>query len=70
MGACWVVRLFVNKAVVSAESKRRGNTGCGRLSAIRGLVYARLKGFENDTCVVEHLKKHMQIGGKLGLVSL
>ena len=34
MEACEVVRLFVNKAVVSAEPKRRGNPGYGRLKAL------------------------------------
>jgi len=58
MEACEVVRLFVNKAVVSAEPKRRGNPGYGRLRALRVLVYSRLKGLENDTRTVEHLKKH------------
>jgi hypothetical protein len=58
MEACEVVRLFVNKAIVSVEPKRRGNPGYGRLRALRVLVYARLKGLENDTRVVEHLKKH------------
>jgi hypothetical protein len=70
MEACEVVRLFVNKAIVSAEPKRRGNPGYGRLRAIRVLVYARLKGLENDTRVVEHLKKRTQIGRKLGLSSV
>ena len=70
MEACEVVRLFVNKAVVSVEAKRRGNPGYGRLKAIRGLVFARLKGLENDTRVVEHLKKHTQVSRKLGLSSV
>ena len=52
MEACEVVRLFVNKAIVSAEPKRRGNPGYGRLRALRVLVYARLKGLENDTRVL------------------
>jgi transposase len=67
MEACEVVRLFVNKAIVSAEPKRRGNPGYGRLKAIRILVYARLKGLENDTRVVEHLKKHSTAARTLGL---
>lgn len=67
MEACEVVRLFVNKAIVSAEPKRRGNPGYGRLKALRVLVYARLKGLENDTRVVEHLKKHTQTARTLGL---
>jgi transposase len=67
MEACEVVRLFVNKAIVSAEPKRRGNPGYGRLRAIRILVYARLKGLENDTRVIEHLKKHSTVARTLGL---
>jgi len=67
MEACDVVRLFVNKAIVSAEPKRRGNPGYGRLRALRVLIFARLKGLENDTRVVEHLRKHMQIAKTLGL---
>lgn len=67
MEACEVVRLFVNKAVVSAEPKRRGNPGYGRLKALRVLVYARLKGLENDTRIVEHLKRHRIAAETLGL---
>jgi transposase len=67
MEACEVVRLFVNKAIVSAEPKRRGNPGYGRLRALRVLVYARLKGLENDTRVIEHLKKHSDAARTLGL---
>jgi len=70
MEACEVVRLFVNKAVVSAEPKRRGNPGYGRLKALRVLVYARLKGLENDTRVVEHLKRHTWAARTLGLHSV
>jgi transposase len=70
MHACEVVRLFVNKAIVSAEPKRRGNPGYGRLRALRGLVYARLKGLENDTRTIEHLKKHMWAARTLGLRSI
>jgi hypothetical protein len=58
MEACEVVRLFVNKAIVSAQPKRRENPGYGCLRALRVLVYARLKELENDTRVIEHLKKH------------
>jgi hypothetical protein len=59
MEACEVVRLFVNKAIVPAEAKRRGNPGYGRVKALRVLVYARLKGLGNDTRLVEHLRKHV-----------
>jgi hypothetical protein len=67
MEACEVVRLFVNKAIVSAQPKRPGNPGYGRLRALRVLVYARLKGLENDTRIVEHLKKHSTAARTLGL---
>jgi hypothetical protein len=70
MEACEVIRLFVNKAIVPAEPKRRGNPGYGRVKALRILVYARLKGFDNDTRVVEHLKKHPWITKTLGLVTV
>jgi hypothetical protein len=67
MEACEVVRLFVNKAIVPAEPRRRGNPGYGRVKAVRVLVYARLKGLDNDTRVVEHLKKHRWTAKTLGL---
>jgi len=56
MEACEVVRLFVNKAIVPAEPKRRGNPGYGRFKALRVLVYDRLKGINNDARLVEYLK--------------
>jgi hypothetical protein len=67
MEACEVVRLFVNKAIVPTEPKRRGNPGYGRVKTLRVLVYARLRGLENDTRVVEHLKKHSDAARTLGL---
>ena len=67
MEACEVVRLFINKAIISTGPKRRGNPGYGRLKALRILVFARLKGLENDTRIVEHLKKHTQTAKTLGL---
>jgi IS5 family transposase len=70
MEACEVVRLIVNKAIVPTEPKRPGNPGYGRAKAIRVLVYARLKGLENDTRIVEHLKKHAQTARALGLRSV
>jgi transposase len=70
MEACEVVRLIVNKTAVPAESKRRGNPGYGQLRAIRVLVYSRLKGFTNDTRIVEHLKRHLQDAKTLGLSSV
>jgi hypothetical protein len=70
MEACKVVRLFVNKVVVSAEPRRRGSPGYGRLRALRGLVYSRLKGLENDTIIVEHLKGYRWAVRALGLPSV
>ena len=67
MEACEVIRLFVNKAIVPTEPKRRGNAGYGRVKALRVLVYARLKGLDNDTRVIEHLKKHSDVARTLGL---
>jgi hypothetical protein len=37
------------------------------VKAIRVLVYARLKRLGNDTCIVEYLKKHMDVSRTLGL---
>ena len=70
MDACEVVRLFVNKMVVPLEPRRRGNPGYGRLKAMRVLVYARVKGLENDTRIVGHLKKHRWVVRGLGLPSV
>jgi len=70
MEACEVVRLFVNKAVVPAEPKRRGNPGYGRIKTVRVLVFARLKGLENDTRIVQHLQKHPDVCRTLGLLSV
>jgi hypothetical protein len=67
MEACEVVRLFINKAIVPAELKRRGNPGYSRVKALRVLIYARLKGLDNDTRIVEHLKKHKVVYRTLGL---
>jgi hypothetical protein len=67
MEACEVVRLLVNKAIVPAEPKRRGNPGYGRVKALRVLVYARLKGLDNDTRLVQHLRKHPWTAKTLGL---
>src|SRR4030066_730044 len=65
--ACEIIRLIVNKVIVPAEPKRAGNPGYGRLKAIRTLVYARLKGLQNDTRIYWHLKKHPTEAAKLGL---
>lgn len=70
MEACEVVRLLVNKAIVPAELKRAGNPGYGRVKALRILVYARLKGLDNNTRIVEHLKKRLFAAKTLGLSSV
>ncbi len=70
MEACELVRLIVNKTVVPAEPKRAGNPGYGQLKAIRLLVYARLKGLQNDTRIIWHLKKHPAEVAKLGFHSI
>jgi len=67
MEACEVVRLFVNKTVVPGEPRRRGNPGYGPLRAVRLLVYSRLVGLENDTRIVEHLKRRPEALRGLGL---
>lgn len=69
MEACELVRLIVNKAIVPAEPKRAGNPGYGQLKAVRTLVYARLKGLQNDTRIIWHLKKHPADARTLGLQS-
>ena len=46
MEAFGLVRLFVNKTLVSKEARRRGNHGYPRLQAVRLLVYAKLRGLE------------------------
>jgi len=67
MDACELVRQIVNKKIVPAEPKRAGNPGYGRKTAIRVLVYSRLKGLENDTRIIWHLKRHPQDAQRLGL---
>jgi hypothetical protein len=67
MEACKLVRLVLNKAIVPVEPKRAGNSGYGQQTAIRTLVYARLKGLQNDTRIVEYLKRHSYDLRELGL---
>ena len=69
MEACELVRLILNKITVPAEPKRAGNPGYGIKTAIRILVYARLKGLENDTRIFWHLKRHPKDAKNLGLDS-
>jgi hypothetical protein len=70
MEACELVRLILNKVTVPAEPKRAGNPGYGIKPAVRVLVYARLKGLENDTRIIWHLKRHTQYAIKLGLCNV
>lgn len=67
MEACELVRLILNKVTVPAEPKRAGNPGYGQKTAIRVLVYARLKGLQNDTQIVWHLQRHTEDAKTLGL---
>jgi hypothetical protein len=69
MEACELVRLILNKVTVPSEPKRAGNPGYGIKTAIRTLVYARLKGLENDTRIIWHLKRHPKDAENLGLGS-
>jgi IS5 family transposase len=67
MEACELVRLTLNKITVPNEPKRAGNPGYGIKIAIRVLVYSKLKGFENDTRLIWHLKRHLQFAHTIGL---
>jgi hypothetical protein len=66
MEAFELVRVFVNKAVVSEGSRRRGNLGYPRLQAVRLLVYAKLRRIETDKGLVRHLKKNRRALKALG----
>jgi transposase len=66
MEACELIRLILNKVTVPAEPRRAGNPGYGRKTAIRLLVYSKLKGLENDTRIIWHLKRHPQDAQTLG----
>lgn len=70
MDACELVKLIINKAIVPAQPKKAGNPGYGQLKAVRTLVYARLKGLQNDTRIFWHLKHHPKDAAKLGLFSI
>ena len=70
MEASELTRLILNKLTVPAEPKRAGNPGYGRKAAIRVLVYSKLKGLENDTRIIWHLKRHPQDTQRLGLHSI
>ena len=66
MEAYELVRLFVNKTLVSKGSKRRGNPGYPRLQAVRLLVYARLRRIGTDKGLIRYLKKNRQAVRGLG----
>lgn len=66
MEAFELVRVFVNKTVVSNMMKRRGNPGYPRLQAVRLLVYARLKGIGTDKGLTHHLKRNRRAVRALG----
>ena len=66
MEAFELVRVFMNKTVVSNEVRRRGNPGYPRLQAVRLLVYAKLRGIGTDKGLIRHLKKNRQAARALG----
>jgi hypothetical protein len=70
MEACELTRLFLNKVTVPSEPKRAGNPGYGIKTAIRILVYSRLKHLENDTRIIGHLKRNINCAKTLGLHSI
>ena len=61
-----LVRVVVNKTVVSKETGRRGNPGYPRLQAVRFPVYARIKRIGSDKGVIRHLKKNSKAVKALG----
>jgi len=61
MDAFEIVRVFVNKTMVSTGPRRRGNPGYPRLQAIRLLVYARLKGIGTDKGLIRHLERNRRV---------
>jgi len=66
MEAYELVRVVVNKTVVSKETGRRGNPGYPELQAIRLLVYARIKRIGTDKALIRHLKKNRKAAKALG----
>jgi IS5 family transposase len=70
MEACELVRLTLNKITIPKQPKRAGNPGYGIKTAIRVLVYSKLKGLENDTRLTWHLKRHPKDAKTLGLNSI
>lgn len=66
MEAFEIVRVFVNKTVVSNGCRKRGNPGYPRLQAIRLLVYAKIKGIGTDKGLIRHLERNRLALGALG----
>jgi transposase len=66
MEAYELVRVVVNKTVVSRETMKRGNPGYPELQAVRLLVYARLKQIGTDKGLIRHLKKNRKAAKALG----
>ena len=58
---------FSQQSDGSSRAKKKRKPCYGRVKALRVLIYARLKGLNNDTRVVEHLKKQPWIAKTLGL---
>ncbi|KON29288.1 hypothetical protein AC480_03405 [miscellaneous Crenarchaeota group archaeon SMTZ1-55] len=56
-----LVRLFVNKTLVTTEARRRGNPGYPRLHAVRLPVYAKLARIETDKGLIRHLTKNHHV---------
>jgi transposase len=67
MEAYEVVRLFVNKTLISTGPQRRGNPGYPRLHAVRLLVYAKLTRIETDKGLIRHLTKNRHVARGLRL---
>jgi transposase len=61
-----LVRVVVNKTVVSKKTRSRGNPGYPRLQAIRLLVYAKLKRIGTDKGLIRHLKRNRKAVKALG----
>ncbi|MCJ7613745.1 transposase [Candidatus Bathyarchaeota archaeon] len=66
MEAYELVRVVVNKTVISKEPGRRGNPGYPELQAIRLLVYARIKRIGTDKGLIRHLKRNRKAVEALG----
>jgi transposase len=66
MEAYELVRVVVNKTVVSKKTRSRGNPGYPMLQAIRLLVYAKLKRIGTDKGLIRHLKRNRKAVKALG----